>query len=207
MNEPSATRPQAAGRSNRTLWILVIVFAVPYLAALVLYLGDFGFLKQKTSNYGVLVSPVRPAGEWSLRRLDGTAMGRDDLLGKWTFITVIRGDCHEACQESFYKMRQVRLALAEDRTRVQRLAILTDGDPRPEFEAALPEYPGMEVVTGPAVTVEDVLDWLAPDGVDPAYRVYLVDPLGNLMMMYPADAEPEGMLKDMQRLMMVSQIG
>ena len=57
-------------RNNRTLWILIAVFAVPYVAAMILYFGDFAFLKGKTSNYGELVSPVRPLGDIFLERLD-----------------------------------------------------------------------------------------------------------------------------------------
>jgi len=45
-------------------------------------------------------------------------------------------------------------------------------------------------------------------GGDPnAQRVYLIDPLGNLMMSYAPDAKPKGMLEDMKRLLRLSQIG
>jgi hypothetical protein len=40
-----------------------------------------------------------------------------------------------------------------------------------------------------------------------APRVYLIDPLGNLMMSYAAEAKPKGMLEDMKRLLRLSSIG
>ena len=40
-----------------------------------------------------------------------------------------------------------------------------------------------------------------------AERVYLIDPLGNLMMSYAPDAKPKGMLEDMKRLLGLSHVG
>jgi len=34
-----------------------------------------------------------------------------------------------------------------------------------------------------------------------------VDPLGNLMLRFPRDADPSRMIKDLQRLMRYSRIG
>jgi hypothetical protein len=38
-------------------------------------------------------------------------------------------------------------------------------------------------------------------------RVYLIDPLGNLMMFYAADVKSKGMLEDMKRLLRLSSVG
>jgi hypothetical protein len=37
--------------------------------------------------------------------------------------------------------------------------------------------------------------------------VYLIDPLGNLMMSYAADARPKGMLEDLKKLLRLSHVG
>jgi len=37
--------------------------------------------------------------------------------------------------------------------------------------------------------------------------IYLVDPLGNLLMRYPTTVKPGGMLKDLKRLLRLSKIG
>jgi hypothetical protein len=44
-------------------------------------------------------------------------------------------------------------------------------------------------------------------GAVEAPRIYLIDPLGNLMMSYAADAKPKGMLEDLKRLLRLSSIG
>jgi hypothetical protein len=41
----------------------------------------------------------------------------------------------------------------------------------------------------------------------PPERIYLVDPLGNLMMRFPRDPDPKLMMKDLSRLLKASQIG
>jgi hypothetical protein len=43
--------------------------------------------------------------------------------------------------------------------------------------------------------------------VPPKGRVYLVDPLGNLMMSYPADMNPKGMQTDLKKLLKNSWAG
>ena len=45
---------------------------------------------------------------------------------------------------------------------------------------------------------------------DPAFtrdHIYLVDPLGNLMLRFPRDPDPSRMIKDLQRLLRYSRIG
>lgn len=44
---------------------------------------------------------------------------------------------------------------------------------------------------------------------DPAAkdRVYLIDPLGNIMMVYAPDSRPKGMLEDLKRLLGLSHVG
>lgn len=43
--------------------------------------------------------------------------------------------------------------------------------------------------------------------VEQAGRIYIVDPLGNLMMSYAADAKPKGLLEDLKKLLKLSHIG
>ena len=38
-------------------------------------------------------------------------------------------------------------------------------------------------------------------------HIYVIDPLGNLMMRFPRDPDPSRMLEDLQRLLKVSRIG
>jgi hypothetical protein len=96
-------------------------------------------------------------------------------------------------------MRQVRLALGRNASRVARVFVVEDGrppDPR-EMEA----FPGMEVaLASPGAA-------LAPKAAGDRVHVYLVDPNGNVMMRWRAEDDPKGMLRDLERLLRASQIG
>jgi hypothetical protein len=43
--------------------------------------------------------------------------------------------------------------------------------------------------------------------LDAPGRVYLIDPIGNLVLSYAPDADPSGMRKDLARLLRLSQVG
>jgi cytochrome oxidase Cu insertion factor (SCO1/SenC/PrrC family) len=128
-----------------------------------------------------------------------------DLRGKWTLAYIGGSRCDAPCRESLYTMRQVRLALGEDMRRVERLLILTDQEGLAELREGLKSYPGMVVATASRAALDDLrrtFDWEAYPG-----SVFVIDPLGNLMMRYDPATEPKGMLKDLERLLKVSRIG
>jgi cytochrome oxidase Cu insertion factor (SCO1/SenC/PrrC family) len=72
------------------------------------------------------------------------------------------------------------------------------------------KYSGIE---GYAIDQQKLATWtevLKRDSEDSVYqsdRIYIIDPAGNLVMSYPADADPSYMKKDIKRLLKVSQIG
>ena len=79
--------------------------------------------------------------------------------------------------------------------RVERLWVLTDaGKPRAELLAAIEgtRIAGTPTPASPAMRVD---------------HIYLVDPLGNLMMRFPRDPDPSKMIKDLQRLLKYSRVG
>jgi hypothetical protein len=93
-------------------------------------------------------------------------------------------------------VRQVRRAVGKDAERIERLWLLTDaGKPRAELLAAIE---GSHVVRADA---ELLKSFPGPE------HIYLVDPLGNLMMRFPADPDPSRMIKDLQRLLKYSRFG
>jgi hypothetical protein len=110
-----------------------------------------------------------------------------------------------------YDTRQVRLALDRDMNRVQRVLIAGDGCCDAQFLHE--QHPDLIAIR--ATPAAAPLLALLPDrdqggaAASPAQapRVYLIDPLGNLMMVYPAGARPKGMLEDLKRLLRLSSIG
>ena len=115
------------------------------------------------------------------------------------------GHCDDECLRHLYDTRQVRLALDREMDRVQRVFI-ADGDCC-DLKDLLAEHPDLIAIR--ASSADEPLLALLPQrsAVINPHRVYVIDPLGNLMMFYAADAKPKGMLEDMKRLLRLSSIG
>jgi hypothetical protein len=127
------------------------------------------------------------------------------LKGKWTFLYVQHGRCDDECRRRLYDTRQVRLALDREMNRVQRVFI-GDSDccDITELKAAHPDL--IAIRASPA---DEPLLTLLPvrTGAENSHRVYLIDPLSNVMMFYAPDVRSKGMLDDMKRLLRLSSIG
>jgi hypothetical protein len=106
--------------------------------------------------------------------------------------------CDEACQQALYFTRQVRTAQAKESTRVARVWLLSD-DGAPDAEL-LAKHPELLVARADRKWLEQL------DGTAVA-QVWLADPRGQVMMRYPTELDPKGMIKDLARLLKYSQVG
>ncbi|HYQ71038.1 MAG TPA: SCO family protein, partial [Gammaproteobacteria bacterium] len=171
--------------------------------------SEEGWKPQGTTNRGNLVHPARPLEMPRDMVSDGMSL-QDYLQGKWTLLYIGETDCGEVCRESLYKMRQVRIAQNENMKRVQTLFLMhADSLPGALGQFLAQEHKDMAVALltdehAAAVAPQFLIDD-AP--VMASQRVYIVDPLGNLMMYYLPDADARGMLKDLQKLLKYSKIG
>lgn len=192
--DPIDPAQRRAGR--RTLLLLAFVCVLPVAAS---YLAYYVWQPSGRTNYGELLEP-RPFPDGVLAGLVGQGdLARGELLGKWTLVFASPGACDAACADRLYLMRQSRLAQAKEMERVARLWLVADGgDPAP---ATLSAHDGLRVARATP-------DWLARlPGAAAGQHVYLVDPLGNVMMRFPADADPRRVVKDLQRLLKYSGLG
>ena len=202
--------PAARRRSRLSLIFVLGMFAAPLaIAWLVLSVFPEWAPKGKV-NHGELVSPVRPLPAFQLQTLSGDAVDETFFRGKWTIVYLAQGICDRPCVEGLYNIRQVRLAQGNNIDRLQRLLLWKDEGISAEQRSELQEhFPGQVIVPlsdpgSPALLKTFVLDAKQP--LD-AGRVYLVDPLGHLMMSYEPEDEPRGMIKDLERLLKYSGLG
>lgn len=194
------------GTGRRSLILLILLFSAPLVAAYFVnqYLQDRG--EFRTRNYGELVVPARPLTDVALQKHPAGTFSFSDLRGKWLLVHLGSADCDPACEATLYKMRQSRLAQGEERDRVQRLYISRSGKPAPSLARALAAHAGMTVAYGDDVAVDAVLRQFRLEDGDLA-ELYIVDPLGNLMMSYPPGFGAKGLVKDLTLLLKASQIG
>lgn len=195
----SASPGIAKRRSNITLWLILAVCVAPIVGSTALY-----YLAPPKSrmNYGDLIAP-RVLPDITLDGLDGKPVGLASLRGKWTMVHVDDAACATACRDKLYKMRQVRLTQGKNMDRVQRLWVVSD---EAVVDAGLlDEYAGTVVVrAGGDSKVLQALPASSPETL--RGHIWLVDPLGNVMLRYPPAADPSRMKTDLTRLLRVSRV-
>jgi cytochrome oxidase Cu insertion factor (SCO1/SenC/PrrC family) len=200
--------PESVRRGRRQLLALAALFFVPLAVAFWMYYGPAGWRPSGDASKGDLIDPARPLAEISLPTMDGGATTPGFLRGKWSMVYVGEGGCDERCRAALYLMRQSRIALNKDMDRVQRVFLVTGNCCDRAFLAA--EHPDLLVASVESAAAASLL---APfphyDGVPAATagRIYLVDPLGNLLMSYAATAPDKALLTDMKKLLRLSHIG
>lgn len=190
------------------LWVMIGMFFVPLVAAFVLYYGFSGWRPHGTTNQGNLITPARPLEVGVLLDPQDQPLEEDVLKGKWSLIYIGDGKCDARCREALTLMRQTRLALNDDQSRVQRMFLVTSDCCDNDYLTA--EHDGL--VTARAEEESDraflaTFPSYNDVPVATAGRIYIVDPLGNLMMSYAADAPQKALLEDMRKLLKLSHIG
>jgi cytochrome oxidase Cu insertion factor (SCO1/SenC/PrrC family) len=180
-----------------SLWLIVALTAAPVVASYLMY---YVWRPAHMVNYGDLISPQR-LPDPALTQLDGAPFRLSQLRGKWALVSVDSGSCAVHCDEKLLYMRQLRLTQGKDQERIERVWLVSDGiAPRTELVA---RYPGTRVVRG----ADAGLLRFFPAKETAADHIYLVDPLGNLILRFPRDPEPRLMIKDLSRLLKASRIG
>lgn len=180
-----------------TLWLIVAVTVAPVAAS---YLTYYFWPPRNTVNYGELLEP-RPLPDPPLTLADGTPFRLSQLRGKWVLVSVDSGRCDAYCGRKLLYMRQLRLTQGKEMQRVERAWLLND-DAAPGTETIAP-YRGTWLVRAAGT---GLLERFPARGATADY-IYLVDPLGNLMMRFPRDPDPRLMVKDLTRLLKTSRIG
>jgi cytochrome oxidase Cu insertion factor (SCO1/SenC/PrrC family) len=143
-----------------------------------------------------------------METLSGEQIDETFLRGKWTLVYLLQGACDKSCVEQLYNIRQVRLAQGKNIDRLQRLLVWESGAVSREDQVELQKhFPGQFIV--PLNNQQAIVQVFSFDEQQPmaARRVYLIDPLGNLMMRYEPDDEPKGMIRDLERLLKYSGLG
>lgn len=182
MNAP----PPDPRRARLKLALLGLFFALPFAASWLVWWFDL--VPGTASNYGALIAPrpvaLPPNGE---------------LKGKWVLVQFDGGACGADCERKLFLMRQARRAQGRDMTRVARLWYVTD---------AVPPAPALlAAIEGTVVAPADAAALAWPAEASITGHVFLVDPLGNLMMRFPREPDPEQVLKDLRRLLRASGFG
>jgi hypothetical protein len=125
------------------------------------------------------------------------------LKGQWLLISVASGDCQAQCQHHLYMQRQLREGVGKEKDRVDWVWLVSD-----EAVIAPSLLPALGTATVLRVPTAQLQTWLQPEpGLALEDHLYVVDPLGNWMMRFPARIEVDKAPKakrDMERLLRAS---
>lgn len=184
-------------KSNRRKFLLLLVLmCAPVIISYVLYFMDY---RPESKHYGDLIPIVKVSGK-ATNIADNTILRMKDLHGKWVLVTVDSGECDEACKKKLYFMRQVRTVQNKEKHRIERLWLINNAV-KPDAEL-MKEYEGTYFAN---VTDSEILDFIDKKE-EQTKHIYLIDPIGNLMMRFPENVDGTKMGHDIKRLLHVSQL-
>jgi len=183
--------------ARRTLLVLALVCAAPVIAS---YIAYYWFRPAGHTNYGELLGPM-PTPDVVGTRLDDGRFGLSSLRGKWVLLVADASDCDNACHDKLYATRQARAIQGREQERIIRVWVQSVDAPTPANDL-LGQHPGLIVAR---LNGEQ---WaLLPEAATASRRIYLIDPLGNLVLAYPASPDIKRMARDLERLLRASRIG
>ena len=196
---PSEQGPSSTAGRWKMIAVL-LVCAAPVIAS---YFTYYVIRPEGRRNYGELVSPQRPLPAMATLDLNGTPGDLTALRNQWLLISVAGAGCDAPCQQRLYFQRQLRESLGKEKVRVDWVWLVTD---TAAVDARL--KPALAGATVRRVPSEALMQWLPPDAGQRAEdHVYVVDPLGNLMMRFPANMDAAGAARakrDLDRLLRAS---
>jgi hypothetical protein len=192
--------PRARGR--RKFLLIAALFLMPVAVVFALYYGGI-WSPSGTSAKGELVHPARPLEFTGLHRADGDAVGGELFQDIWTLIYIGDGACDEACRTALTYGRQTRLAVGKDMDRVQRVFLSTGHCCDQLYLGA--EQQGLITLDASSPEAQT---FLAQFPGERRTSLYIVDPLGNLMMRHNAtQVINKDLLTDLKKLLKLSHIG
>lgn len=178
-----------------TLAALILACTLPVVASYVTY---YFWQPDDTMNYGELLEP-QALPEATAEGIGGADIDLAGMRGHWTMVFTGAAACDEACGKALYAMRQGWLAQGEEMRRLERVWLVADdGSPA---EDAVADQRGLKLARAVPAWTERL------PGVEQGGHIYLVDPLGNVMMRFPPDPDVKRLIKDLQRLLKYSRLG
>lgn len=204
MEQMEQTRSTNASQKQSGRWKLLLVIAVCAAPMLASYFTYFVIKPGAATNYGTLLDPRQfHMPDIDAHDLQGKSANLETYKGKWLMLQVDSAACDAQCQKKQLDMRQLRTAQGKGMDRIERVWLMTDDK---VIDTRL--LSGIEGTRILKVDAARLQTWL-PVEPSSALRdhIYLIDPLGNLMMRYPKNADANKMKKDLGKLLKASAIG
>jgi hypothetical protein len=192
---------QSVWRGRVRMLLVLLICAAPVIAS---YFTYYVIRPEGRRHFGELIEPQRTVpAQLTGHDLDGVPVLLSALRGQWLLLTVASGECDGVCEKQLYLQRQLRESLGKERERVDKVWLVT-GQAAIKAEL-LSVLPGTTVLRLPDRAIDT---WLFPaQGHRLDDHLYLVDPMGNWMMRFPAHmdlAQAAQAKRDIERVLRAS---
>jgi hypothetical protein len=196
MADGAATPPKSKYARLKMLFVL-LVCASPVIASYLMY---YVVRPEGRRNYGELIDPQQPLPQSTATARDGSTVFLPDLKDQWLLISVSSTACEGGCENNLYLQRQLRESMGREKDRVEWVWLRTDNKPVPPALT-----PALHEATVLSMDEATLRNWLKPaPGQQLEDHLYVVDPLGNWMMRFPAQLDAKQARKDLERLLRAS---
>jgi len=193
-----------SSRSKPKLILLILMFILPVAGSWYLvFFTDYARDGKSGAEHGILISPPRQLENISLLRVNEHSTETGSLYGKWTMLFIIDGPCEAVCEENLYRLRQIRLATGRHMKRLQRVAIIDEGENISFSDNLSKNFPGQLYVSSKELGKDFLRQFQDLEPGDEA-AIFLIDTRGFLMMRYPGGTDPSGIIHDLSRLLRIS---
>lgn len=193
-------------KKNRvTILVIFAMSIIPFGVAW--YLAKNPDTVKLGTNNGDLINPPVPTEFSEFSGYDAfSAENLKELQGHWVLINpVSETQCGETCRDALHKTRQITLMMGKDISRIRRTAILFEKPERSPFSAEWQDDARL-LKTLASAPLHEKLNRIAGSPIEEG-MLLIMDPLGNLMMKYPAGFDPYKVRNDLSKLLRISQIG
>lgn len=200
-NHPQSTENQKKGRL--VVLSMTIFFLVPIVVVILMY--KFNWKPSAGYSLGELVTPARLIEmPKELKNSENQPVTAEFWKDKWSIVYVAE-KCEQVCESKLHEIRQIHVSLYKDAPRAQRVFITSQSDVARYREM----YPELVVINQPSNNIINLSQQfnIASEEATKSSRIYLVDPLGHIMMSYPTTTPPANIRKDVAQLLRYSWAG
>jgi len=181
---------------------IAALFLLPLLAAVLMFKGELPLLSGETVNQGALVQPPVPL-DWSQAQSGDGHAAATALSGQWVVLFPMGISCEASCLDRVTGLRQVHRATGREQQRIE-LVLLSSQQLHPAMQQQLLDvYDRFQLMADTHGDLADALQTAQSRLADRTSLpvIYLVDPLGNIMMAYGAEDAEVHLSKDLKRLL------
>jgi len=205
--EPRPVNNPIAGKKRNpyTVWFVVLAIIAPVALAYIM----FFFVEVKSFvNHGEILNPIVHISSFKLKDEKNEIIPQDELTYKWRLISFVGSSCDEQCETRLYDTRQIHTSLGKDQHRLIRMFVHLEPADDSLSTLSAEAHPNVTNVNGDASIIIDALgDNIRSDVGITNNEVYIMDPMGNVMMRFTQDQPNKEFLYDLKKLLKASQIG